>query len=197
MASAGSKRPAPTSSTDAAPAAAARRSASSAGWPSSTDADPLREERIAGADDGDGLEPRRDRAVAADLALLARQREAAVLERDVDVAGPELGDRVERHQEVVVVEELLADQLLRLVLVRRHEPRLRLEAEPQRLALGVEHDADAAPPELASRVGVERLGDTARQRAGEHDELGAARQVAELVHQRLELALGDLRAPTR
>ena len=48
--------------------------------------------------------------------------------RDVDVAGAHLGDRVERHQEVVVVLELLADELLGLVLVRRDEPRLGLDA---------------------------------------------------------------------
>ena len=45
----------------------------------------------------------------------------------------------------------------------------------------------------ASRV--ERLVDAARQRAGEDDGLGAAREVAELVHQHPELGLGHLRAP--
>ena len=82
--------------------------------------------------------------VAPDLPVLAEQRVAAGLERDVHVAGAELGDRVERHQEVLLVLELLPDDVLGLALVRRDEPRLRLGAEAERLALGVEHDLDAA-----------------------------------------------------
>ena len=111
------------------------------------------------------------------------------------VAGAELGDRVERHQEVLLVLELLPDDVLGLALVRRDEARLRLGAEPQRLALGVEHDLDAAPVEVADRLGVEALLDAARQRAGEDDEVGAAREVVELLEQRLELLRRHLRAP--
>ena len=111
------------------------------------------------------------------------------------VARAELRDRVERHHEVLVVEELLADELLGLVLVRRHEPGLGVESEPQRLALRVERDPDATPPELPRGFRVERLGDASRQRAGEDDRLRAARQVAELLHQRRQLRLGDLRPP--
>jgi hypothetical protein len=49
---------------------------------------------------------------------------------DQHVARSELGDRVERHQEVLLVVELLADEPFRLSLVRRHEPRLRFDTEP-------------------------------------------------------------------
>src|SRR5688500_5380030 len=157
--------------------------------------EPLGEERVAGADDRYGLEPGRDGAVAANLTLLAHEREAAVLERDVDVARAELRDRVERHQEVLVVEELLADELLGLVLVGRDEPRLGLEPETKRLALRVEDDPHAMPGELPGSVGVERLGDSPGQRAGEDHELGPTREVAQLVQQDLQLALADLRPP--
>ena len=52
-----------------------------------------------------------------ELDLLADEDEAAGLDRDVDVARPHLRDLVERHHEVGVALELLADELLGLVLV--------------------------------------------------------------------------------
>ena len=45
------------------------------------------------------------------------------------------------------------------------------------------------------RLGVEVVVDVARQRAGEHDELGVLRQVAQLLEQRVELLGGDRRPP--
>ena len=111
------------------------------------------------------------------------------------VPSAELGDRVERHQEVLLVLELLPDDMLGLALVRRDEPRLRLGAEPERLALGVEDDVDAAAVEVAHRLGVEALLDAARQRAGEDDEVGAAGEVVELLEQGLQLVARDLRPP--
>ena len=83
--------------------------------------------------------------------------------------------------------ELLADERLGLALVRRDEERLRLDAEPQRLALLSSTDGHLAARELADRLGVEVVADVARQRAGEDDELGALREVAELLVQGLEL----------
>ena len=127
VASLGSKRPAPTSSTEAEPAATASPSASSAGRPSSSAASQRAEQHVPGAEHRDGLELRGAGAVAPHLPLLPHEREAPRLHRDLDVARPHLGDRVERHQEVVVVLELLADELLGLVLVGRDEPRLGLD----------------------------------------------------------------------
>ena len=49
--------------------------------------------------------------------------------------------------------------------------------------------------ELARRFRVERVVDAAGQRPCEDDRVGAAREVAELVHQDPELGLGDLRTP--
>ena len=128
-----------------------------------------------------------ERADPPRLPAEAQEREAPVLERDEDVARAHLGDRVERHEEVVVVLELLPDELLGLALVRRDEERAGLDAEAQRLALAVEHDADVAPREVADRVGVERRRHLARKRAREDDEVGAAREVVELLDERLEL----------
>ena len=121
------------------------------------------------------------------LPVLAEETEATGFHRDVDVARAKLGDRVERHQVVVGVVELLPDEQLRLGLVRTDEPRLRLGAEPQRLALGVEHHPDAAPVQVADRLGVEVLFHRARQRAGEDDVLGATREVVDLLEQDREL----------
>ena len=45
------------------------------------------------------------------------------------------------------------------------------------------------------RLGVEVVLDVARQRAGEDDELGALREVVELLEQRLELLRPHGRAP--
>ena len=52
------------------------------------------------------------------MTVLADKGEAARLEGDVHVAGSHLGDGVERHEEVVLTDELLPDQELCLVLVR-------------------------------------------------------------------------------
>ena len=93
--------------------------------------------------------------------------------------------------------ELLADERLGLALVRRDEERLGLDPVAQRLAVAVEHDRDVAVGELVDQVGVELLGDLARQRAGEHDELGALREVGDLVAQHLELLGPHRPAPTR
>src|SRR2546430_8255370 len=75
--------------------------------------------------------------------LLPKQREAARLLRDQHVPGAALGDRLEPEDEVLVLVEFLADEPLRLVLVRRDEVGLGLDTEPQPLALGAEHRPDA------------------------------------------------------
>src|SRR6476619_3678494 len=157
--------------------------------------EPLGEERVARPDDGDRLEALDVDPEPPDPAILPDEGEATVLHRHLDVSGAELRDRLERHHEVLLVVQLLSDELLRLMLVGRHEPRLRLEPEPERLAVRVEDDTDVAAVELTRRVGVEPVGDAARKGPGEDDGVGTAGQVAELVHQCLELAVGDLRAP--
>ena len=136
-----------------------------------------------------------ERAHPPRLPAAAETREAAVLERDQDVARAHLGDRVERHQEVVVVLELLPDELLGLALVRRDEERAGLDRETQRLALRVEDDPDVPAGEVAHGVRVERRRDLARKRSGEDDEVRAAREVVELLDEHLELAARRPRVP--
>ena len=80
-------------------------------------------------------------------------------------------------------------------LVRRDEERLRLHRHPQRLALTVDHGQDVAPCELVHGLRIEVVGDVARQRAGEDDELRALRQVAQLLEQRVELVRVHGRPP--
>ena len=99
------------------------------------------------------------------------------------------------YDEVLVLVELLADERLRLALVRRDEERLRLEAEPERLALRVEHRLHLAPVELADQVAVEVGVDGAWQRAREDDEVGADREVVQLLDQHVELVRRHLRPP--
>src|SRR4051794_33949882 len=97
------------------------------------------EQHVAAPHCGDRLDLRGEHAEAVRLAPVAQPSEAPGLVRDQDVAGAELRDVLERVREVLVLVELLADERLRLALVGRDEERLGLEAEPQRLALRVEH----------------------------------------------------------
>src|SRR3954454_7392714 len=153
------------------------------------------EQDVAGADDRDGVDQWRGRAVAARGTLVSEQRPAAGLTRDQGVPRPELGDRLQAGEEVVVVVELLADERLGLALVRRDEQRLGLHAQAQRLTLRVEHGVRAAAIQLAHRLGVEAVVDPARQRAREDDVLGPLREVDELLEQHLQLLGRDVRAP--
>ena len=126
--------------------------------------------------------PRGARTPAAD-ASSSRSGEArsSRSERDQDVPRAHLRDRVERHEEVVVVLELLPDELLGLALVRRDEEGCRFDADSHRLALAVEHDPNLAAHELADGVGVERGRDLARERACEDDEVGSPGEVLQLL----------------
>ena len=136
-----------------------------------------RQQHVAAPDRRDRLDPRRDRPEAAGLAALAKEREAAASEVMITFRAPSSAIRSSAEQEVLVVVELLADERLRLPLVRRHEERLRVDAVPQRLAVAVEHRGDLTAGQLVDRVRIEVVGDAARERAGEDDELGALRQV--------------------
>src|SRR5439155_24678510 len=127
------------------------------------------QEDVPGADRCDRLDARDRRAEALHPPLLAHEREARGLLGDEDVARAEVGDRVERHRELLLVVELLADEALRLLLVRRDEIRLGLDAHAQRLSLAVEHAFDAAPGQVVNRVGVPVVLDVAWQRAAEDD----------------------------
>ena len=143
------------------------------------------EQNVSGADGCDRLDARNRGAEPLRPPLLAHEREARGLLRDEDVARAEVGDRVERHDEVLLVHELLADEALGLLLVRGDEERLRLDAEPQRLALAVEDALDAAAREVVDHLGVEVVLDVARQRAAEDDVARDAREVVELVGEHL------------
>src|SRR5581483_5817232 len=69
------------------------------------------------------------------------------------------------------------------------------DREAQRLALAGDDRRDLAAREVVDRLGVEPVVDVAWQRAPEHDELGALRQVPQLLEQRLELLPLHARAP--
>src|SRR6266511_176669 len=153
------------------------------------------EQDVSGADGRDGIDPGGRGAEVQLVALLPQERIAAGLLGDQHVSGSELGDLVECEDEVLLLVQLLADEALGLVLVRRDEERLGLRTEPQRLALRVEHGLDAVAIEVADHRGIEVLGDAARQRPGEDDEVGPAREVVELLGQDLELVGLDMRAP--
>ena len=77
------------------------------------------EEDVAAADARDDLDLRRDRAVSARLPALTQAGVAAALVGDQHVPRAELGDVLEREREVLPLVELLADERLRLALVRR------------------------------------------------------------------------------
>ena len=152
----GSKRPAPSSSVDAAPAATAARSASSCAAAGDRAARNAAEQHVARADPRDRLDPRRDRRGSGATARSSRSSaKQPALGGDDHVPGAAVGDPVEREHEVLVVVELLADERLRLPLVRRDEERLGLDAEPQRLAVAVERRGDLTAGELVDRLGVE------------------------------------------
>ena len=196
VASRGSKRPAPTSSVDAVPAATALRSASSALPPVDERGEERGEQHVARADGRDDVDLRRGGAQPAPHPLLAQQRVTAGRLVIKHVARTELGDPVERERKSSCVVELLADERLRLALVRRDErsarPRRRGAAARPRESSTV---WIAAPVQVADRLGVEARVDPARQRAREHDVLGRGREVAQLLAQHLELVLLDLRPP--
>ena len=109
--------------------------------------------------------------------------------------GAHLGDHVERHEEVVVVFELLPHELLGLALVRGDQIRACLHPIAQWIALAVEDDADVPSRELADHVAVERRRHLARKRARENHEVRPPREVVQLLLQRLELGHRDLRPP--
>ena len=96
--------------------------------------------------------------------------------------------------EVLVGLELVARDRLRLALVRRHQPRLGGQRQPQRLALGVDHSAYAPLGHVADHVRVKAGGHLARQRPGEHHHRHGAGQVAHLLDQRLQLGGGHFGA---
>src|SRR5229473_1487269 len=82
------------------------------------------QQHVAGADGGDRVDSLDRRSKAPHVALFVEETEARRLLCDQHVARAEVGDRVERHHEVLVVGELLADEALGLALVRRDEERL-------------------------------------------------------------------------
>ena len=84
--------------------------------------------------------------------------------------------------------------------VRRDDVRLGAHGEAHRLAVGVDDGRHVELAQLLDEVGVDDRVDAARQRAGEDDDVGAAREVEQLVAEQLDLlgahrraALVDLR----
>src|SRR5437899_12093754 len=75
------------------------------------------EEDVSRADPRDRLDPRDRGSEALHLPLLPDERETGGLLGDEDVARAEVGNRVERHHEVLLVHELLPDEALGLLLV--------------------------------------------------------------------------------
>ena len=98
---------------------------------------------------------------------------------------------------VAVVVELVSDELLGLDHVRRDDVGLGAHRMAQRVAVGVDDRHHVELAHLAQELGVELGLDAARQRAGEHDDRRAARQVEELLAELLELVGVDRRAPAR
>jgi hypothetical protein len=76
------------------------------------------EENVSCADRRDWLDARDRGAETTKRLLLAEEPKARCLLGDQDVAGAEVGDRVERDEKVLVVLELLAHEALRLALIR-------------------------------------------------------------------------------
>ena len=68
------------------------------------------------------------------------------------------------------------------------------DTEAKRRPFGVEYRRDVAPVEIADRLGVEGILDSAQQQ-GKDDHVGAAREVADLLEQHRQLIGLDVRAP--
>ena len=98
---------------------------------------------------------------------------------------------------VLVVVELVADELLGLEHVRGDDVGLGADRAAQRVAVGVHDAGHAHPLELADQAGVDVDVDVARERPREHAHGRAAREVEELVHEQLDLLLGDRRDRAR
>ncbi len=95
--------------------------------------------------------------------------------------------------EVAAVGELLPDQLLGLALVGGDDRGAGPQARHHRLALGVEHDDDAARAKVLDQARVEVVAGARRKRPGQHADLRAARQVADPLEEDLDLLGADRR----
>jgi hypothetical protein len=138
---------------------------------------------------------RRGRAHALLRPVLAQERVAAGFPGDEHVASAEIGDLVEPGGEVLGIDELVPHESLRLALVRRDQIGLRLDAEAERLPLGVEYCEELRAGEVADEPAVETGIDPPWERSGQDDEVGPLGQVVELVPQRVQLVLADLGSP--
>ena len=82
-------------------------------------------------------------------------RHAPVRERHDRLPGAELDYLPHPRAAIVVVGELVAHEALGLELVRAYDVRTPAGGDQQRLALGVEHGADAEPLELVDQAAVQ------------------------------------------
>ena len=102
-------------------------------------------------------------------AVLEDLGEAAVVGGHDRLAGAELDHLAHGHDAVLVLVELVADELLGLEQVGRHDARLGAHRLTQRLAVGVEHGRHVELAQLTDEprvdVGLHAAGD----RAGEHE----------------------------
>src|SRR3954452_23054381 len=158
------------------------------------------EEAVPRADTGNGLERLDLDLVALAAAVLGEDRNAAGGLRDDRLAGAHLEETCQSHREVVVVVELVTDGSFGLLRVRRHDCRLRAEAEPHWLALRVEQSLHFQPSQLRDEPRVEAGVHLGRECSGEHTEAGALREVHDLLDESIHLvgthhrpALVDLR----
>ena len=189
---ASSDLPAPTSSVDAAPAATAPRSASSACRPSLRAA--RKPERRTSPPTG-----ATDSTVAPGFqepcrAIFAEQREAAGLVGDEHVSRAEVGDLLEREHEVLLLGQLgRSGPRPRAGSARRGTARRRFLARAA--LLGVEHGRHVQPVQLPDRLAVEARVDAARRPACEDDERRSAGQVAQLLERELRAPSGSTCGP--
>ena len=135
------------------------------------------------------MRARFSRALAVDEHL----REAAVGKRHDRLARAERGDLAHRERALLLAGELVADELLGLEHVGRDDVGFGAHRLAQRLAVGVDDGRHLEPLQVADQRRVDVGLDAARQRAGEHDDRGAAREVQQLVAEQLDLVA---RTPT-
>jgi rhamnose transport system permease protein len=81
---------------------------------------------------------------------------------DQHVPRSEVGNRVERHHDVLLLEELLADEALGLPVVRGDEEGLCVDSLAQGLALRIEYAVHPTAGQRADRLGIEVVFDVTR-----------------------------------
>ena len=151
------------------------------------------QERISRADAGDrgqGL----DRGLEEVLGVsFADQRDTARCRRHDRLLGAHPDEIGQRGVEVLRLGELVADGLLGLADVGDDDRGLRLQADPHRLAVGVQQRRHPHRSQAGDQLGVMIGLGAGRKRAGDHADLRPARQVEQPLLEALEVGGRDLR----